>query len=91
MSPTTDPSSREDYLEHPKEAFEYYRKQGVTTMVVEKKHMGSRAILLLFKDAEAAVDYVGSAKGRLIQPAIKVRGKNISILFMESTTCSLRI
>lgn len=60
MSPTTEPSSFEDYLEHPKQAYEYYRQQGVTTMVVEKKHMGSRAILLLFKDVEVAVDYVGS-------------------------------
>ena len=59
-SPTTEPSPLEDYLEHPHQAFEYYRQQGVTTMVVEKKHMGSRAILLLFKDAEVAVDYVGS-------------------------------
>ncbi|HBW38451.1 polynucleotide kinase-phosphatase [Desulfosporosinus sp. BICA1-9] len=60
MSPTTDPSPQLDYLEHPKEAFEYYRKQGITTMVVEKKHMGSRAILLLFKDADTAVNYVGN-------------------------------
>ncbi len=60
MSPTTEPSPLEDYLEHPQQAFEYYRQQGVTTMVVEKKHMGSRAILLLFKDVDVAVEYVGS-------------------------------
>ena len=59
MSPTTTPSLFEDYLEHPKEAFDYYKSQGRTTMVVQKKHMGSRAILLLFKTAEVAVDYVG--------------------------------
>ncbi len=60
MSPTPEPSPLEDYLEHPKEAFEYYRNQNVTKMIVEKKHMGSRAILLLFKDEESAVNYVGS-------------------------------
>ncbi|MDO0824222.1 polynucleotide kinase-phosphatase [Desulfosporosinus nitroreducens] len=60
MSPAPEPSSLQDYLEHPKEAFDYYRDQNVTKMVVEKKHMGSRAILLLFKDEESAVNYVGS-------------------------------
>ena len=60
MSPATEPSPLENYLEHPQEAFDYYRKQGITTLVVEKKHMGSRAILLLFKDVEAAVGYVGT-------------------------------
>ncbi|MBC2725501.1 polynucleotide kinase-phosphatase [Desulfosporosinus sp.] len=61
MSPTTDPSPLKDYLEHPKEAFDYYRKQGIRTMVVEKKHMGSRAILLLFNDVESSKNYVGTS------------------------------
>ncbi|MBM4761304.1 polynucleotide kinase-phosphatase [Bacillus sp. B15-48] len=59
MSPTPEPSKLPDYLEHPQEAFDYYRSHGVETMVVEKKHMGSRGILLLFKNKEAAVQYVG--------------------------------
>jgi polynucleotide kinase-phosphatase len=59
MSPTPKPSRLEGYLEHPMEAFEYYRANGVETMVVEKKHMGSRGILFLFKDKEIAMDYVG--------------------------------
>ncbi|HWO95039.1 MAG TPA: polynucleotide kinase-phosphatase [Bacillus sp. (in: firmicutes)] len=59
MSPTPEPSKLEDYLEHPVEAFGYYQSNGVQTMVVEKKHMGSRGILLLFKDENTAVQYVG--------------------------------
>ncbi|WP_310831562.1 polynucleotide kinase-phosphatase [Paenibacillus pedocola] len=59
MSPTPSVSADEAYLEHPQEAFNYFRSQGVTTMVAEKKHMGSRAVLLLFRDEEAAVSFVG--------------------------------
>ncbi|SMQ81843.1 polynucleotide 3'-phosphatase /polynucleotide 5'-hydroxyl-kinase /polynucleotide 2',3'-cyclic phosphate phosphodiesterase [Bacillus sp. OV166] len=59
MSPTPKPSSLAGYLEHPIEAFEYYQANGVDTMVVEKKHMGSRGILLLFKNKEIAKDYIG--------------------------------
>ncbi|AIQ50845.1 polynucleotide kinase-phosphatase [Paenibacillus sp. FSL R7-0331] len=59
MSPTPAVSADESYLEHPLEAFDYFRSQGVTTMVAEKKHMGSRAVLLLFRDEQAAVSYVG--------------------------------
>jgi polynucleotide kinase-phosphatase len=59
MSPAPEVSPLEDYLEHPREAFNYYRNQGITTMVMEKKHMGSRAILMLFKSPEVAVEYVG--------------------------------
>ncbi|MEH7332127.1 polynucleotide kinase-phosphatase [Neobacillus drentensis] len=59
MSPTPKPSSLEGYLEHPLEAFEYYQANGVDTMVVEKKHMGSRGILFLFKNKEAAKELIG--------------------------------
>lgn len=59
MSPTPKPSSLAGYLEHPIEAFEYYQANGVDTMVVEKKHMGSRGILFLFKNKEIAKEYIG--------------------------------
>ncbi|MGW8957420.1 polynucleotide kinase-phosphatase [Paenibacillus sp. NPDC055715] len=59
MSPAPMVSTEEGYLEHPREALAYYRGQGVQTMVAEKKHMGSRAVLLLFKNEQAAVEYVG--------------------------------
>ncbi|MFJ7935895.1 polynucleotide kinase-phosphatase [Sporosarcina sp. NPDC096371] len=60
MSPTPVTSSEPDYLEHPKEAIDYYRSHGIHTMIAEKKHMGSRAVLLLFKDVESAKKAVGS-------------------------------
>lgn len=59
MSPTPKPSSIEGYLEHPREAIEYYRSLGINQMVAEKKHMGSRGILYLFKDKEAGRKFVG--------------------------------
>jgi polynucleotide kinase-phosphatase len=59
MSPTPKPSRLEEYLEHPMEAFEYYQANGVDTMVVEKKHMGSRGILFLFKNKDIAKEYIG--------------------------------
>ncbi len=58
MSPTPLPSSLEGYLEHPQEAIDYYQQKGITRMVAEKKHMGSRAVLLLFKTKEAALSYI---------------------------------
>lgn len=59
MSPTPRASSVQTYLEHPKDAISYYRDHGIETMVAEKKHMGSRGILLLFKNEETAEKYVG--------------------------------
>ncbi|MGF1343274.1 polynucleotide kinase-phosphatase [Streptomyces flavovirens] len=53
MAPTA--TSREKgYLEHPAEAFAQYRADGVTRVVCEEKHMGSRAVALVCRDADAA-------------------------------------
>ncbi|MBC2868817.1 polynucleotide kinase-phosphatase [Streptomyces mexicanus] len=58
MAPT--PTSRvEGYLEHPLEAFEQYRQDGVARVVCEEKHMGSRAVALVCRDAEVARDRFG--------------------------------
>jgi protein phosphatase len=46
MSPS-ETSQREDLLEHPAEAFAYYRHQGVPEVVCEEKHMGSRAVVVV--------------------------------------------
>ncbi|MEH6904838.1 polynucleotide kinase-phosphatase [Neobacillus drentensis] len=59
MSPTPKPSSLPGYLEHPSDAFNYYQANGVDTMIVEKKHMGSRSILFLFKNKQVAKEYIG--------------------------------
>lgn len=60
MSPTLETSLLPDFLEHPKEAIEYYRSHGIETLIAEKKHMGSRAVLLLFKDKDSAKKSIGS-------------------------------
>ena len=53
MSPT-ETSEKEGYLEHPDEAFKYYREQGIEEVICEEKHMGSRAIVIVCKDAKSA-------------------------------------
>ncbi|MFD3939507.1 polynucleotide kinase-phosphatase [Streptomyces sp. NPDC058611] len=58
MAPTA--TSREDgYLEHPAEAFAQYRKDGIVQVVCEEKHMGSRATVLVCRDAAAARERFG--------------------------------
>ncbi|MBL1078566.1 polynucleotide kinase-phosphatase [Nocardia sp. 2] len=57
LPPTMSPcatSELDGYLEHPAQAFEYYRSEGVPTVVCEEKHMGSRAVVLVTRSAEAA-------------------------------------
>ncbi|MGC9437367.1 polynucleotide kinase-phosphatase [Streptomyces sp. WG5] len=53
MAPTAT-SGVDGYLEHPKEAFAQYAADGVARVVCEEKHMGSRAVVLVCRDAEAA-------------------------------------
>lgn len=60
MSPTPQTSALPDYLEHPTEAFSYYKKNGVTKMIAEKKHMGSRAVIFIAKDVETAKQLINS-------------------------------
>jgi protein phosphatase len=53
LPPTMSPpatSAREGLLEHPDEAFAYYRAEGVAEVVIEEKHMGSRALLAVCRD-----------------------------------------
>ena len=57
LPPTMSPcetSKLPDYLEYPTEAFDYYKTRGVGKVVCEQKHMGSRAVIVLCKDAETA-------------------------------------
>lgn len=53
MSPS-ETSQRPDLLEHPSEAFAYYRQEGVPKVVCEEKHMGSRAVVVVCRDEDAA-------------------------------------
>jgi len=62
LPPTMAPaasSGRDDYLEHPNEVFAYFRKAGVDEVVVQEKHMGSRAVLVVARDVDAALSRFG--------------------------------
>lgn len=57
LPPTMSPSetSREPgLLEHPAEALAYYRDNGLAQVVCEEKHMGSRAVAIVCRDAKTA-------------------------------------
>lgn len=58
MSPS-ETSTKDGYLEHPEEAFAYFRSQGVPKVVCEEKHMGSRAVVVVCRDNEAAAKRFG--------------------------------
>ena len=60
MSPS-ETSAQPGLLEHPAEAFAYYRQNGVSRVVCEEKHMGSRAVLVLCRDADTAAGRFGVA------------------------------
>ncbi len=57
LPPTMSPSetSKElGLLEHPAEAFSYYRHEGVPKVVCEQKHMGSRAVVIVCRHEDVA-------------------------------------
>lgn len=53
MSPT-ETTEQPGLLEHPAEAFAYFRREGIPRVVCEEKHMGSRAIVIACRDEDAA-------------------------------------
>ena len=56
LPPTISPcetSKLPGLLEHPAEVFAYYRNNGVSSVVCEEKHMGSRAIVLVGRSVDA--------------------------------------
>ncbi|QUX29952.1 polynucleotide kinase-phosphatase [Nocardiopsis akebiae] len=57
LPPTMAPaptSAEPGLLEHPNEAFASFRGSGIGEVVCEEKHMGSRAVAVLCRDADAA-------------------------------------
>jgi protein phosphatase len=57
LPPTMSPpgtSSEAGLLEHPAEAFSYYRKEGVGKVICQEKHMGSRAVVIVCRDDDVA-------------------------------------
>lgn len=75
LPPTMSPSetSRQPgYLEHPAEAFEYYRSRGVQQVICQEKHMGSRAVMIVGRD-EAA-----------IEQRFRIRGEGIGRIYTRT-------
>ena len=53
MSPT-ETTKIPNLLEHPVEGFAYYRNQGISQVVWQEKHMGSRAVVIVCQTSETA-------------------------------------
>jgi polynucleotide kinase-phosphatase len=53
MSPS-ETSAEPGLLEHPAEAFSYFRRQRIDFCVCEEKHMGSRAVVIVCRDEDVA-------------------------------------
>ncbi len=76
LPPTMSPvatSARDDLLEHPDEAFTAYAGWGVERVICEEKHMGSRAVVLVCRDAEAAQRRFGAGSDPSLTGAIYTR------------------
>ena len=57
LPPTMSPCETSDqpgYLEHPATAMDYFRTGGVQHIICEEKHMGSRAVVVVCRDAAEA-------------------------------------
>ena len=66
LPPTMSPCATRDsgdLLEHPASAFGYYRTNGVARVVCQEKHMGSRAIAVVCRDADVARTRFGAQGG----------------------------
>lgn len=70
LPPTMSPSETSKLpglLEHPQEAFAYYRNEGVPRVICEQKHMGSRAVAVVCRDERVSVKRFG-----VVEPALGV-------------------
>jgi protein phosphatase len=57
LPPTMSPcetSQAPGLLEHPTEALEYFARQGIRRVICQEKHMGSRAVVVVCRDADVA-------------------------------------
>jgi protein phosphatase len=66
LPPTMAPpatSRQPDLLEHPAEAFDAYRADGIARVICEEKHMGSRAVALICRDPRTATARFGITGG----------------------------
>ena len=70
LPPTMSPSATSglpNMLEHPEEAFSYYRNEGVPQVICEEKHMGSRVVIVLCRDETTALKRFGIIDNGTVQ------------------------
>ena len=68
LPPTMSPcetSIEPGLLEHPAEAFNHFRTQGAPQVICEEKHMGSRAVVIVCQDEQAARERFGVLEGEI--------------------------
>src|SRR5690554_6539268 len=78
LPPTMSPcatSELSEFLEHPGQALNYYKKRGVKKVVCEEKHMGSRVVLVICKDEQVAAKRFG-VEGERIGVCYTRTGRN---------------
>ena len=66
LPPTMSPcetSELDEYLEFPQQAFDYFKNNDVRHVVCEKKHMGSRAVIVLCRTPDTAKGRFGVTDG----------------------------
>src|SRR5206468_1304979 len=66
LPPTMAPcatSNENGLLEHPEDAFAYFLQEGIAKVICEQKHMGSRAVVIICRDADAARERFGILEG----------------------------
>jgi protein phosphatase len=64
LPPTMSPcetATEPGYLEYPREAFAYFAAEGVSRVICEQKHMGSRAVVVVCRDEATAARRFGIA------------------------------
>ncbi|MGB0838502.1 MAG: polynucleotide kinase-phosphatase [Chitinophagales bacterium] len=62
LPPTMSPcatSTLPNFLEHPQQAINYYKKRGVQKLVCEEKHMGSRVVIVVCKTEQTVTKRFG--------------------------------
>ncbi|MCD6026519.1 MAG: polynucleotide kinasephosphatase [Solimicrobium sp.] len=75
LPPTMSPCethSEGPWLEHPQEALAYYRGQGISEVICEEKHMGSRTVVIVCKSEE------------VVQKKFGITGEGIGIVYTRT-------
>lgn len=68
LPPTMSPceaSTLDDYLEYPTQAFKYFADNNVKEVICEKKHMGSRCVIIVCRNKDAAEKRFGVKDGSI--------------------------